>query len=115
MYCDGYGACSEAFFVVEVECFDGVVVPEGFSPNGDGVNDFLYIEGILHFPNSKIQIFNRWGREVYQSVGYQNDWDAISKTGLDLGNGKLSEGSYFILVDLGDGSIPAKSYIYLRY
>jgi gliding motility-associated-like protein len=115
LLCDGYGACSEAFFVVEVECFDGVVVPEGFSPNGDGVNDFLYIEGILHFPNSKIQIFNRWGREVYQSVGYQNDWDAISKTGLDLGNGKLSEGSYFILVDLGDGSIPTKSYIYLRY
>ena len=115
LLCDGYGTCSEAFFVVEVDCFVGVVVPEGFSPNGDGVNDLLYIEGILHFPNSKVQIFNRWGREIYQSIGYQNDWDAISKTGLDLGNGKLSEGTYFILVDLGDGSIPAKSYIYLRY
>ncbi len=113
--CDGYGACAQSILVVEVECFSGVTVPEGFSPNGDGINDMLTIPGILHFPNSRIQIFNRWGREIFDVAGYQNDWDGTSHDRLDFGNGKLPEGTYFVLLDLGDGSIPVKTYVYLRY
>ncbi len=113
--CDEFGACDEVSVIVDVECFNGVNMPQGFSPNDDGVNDFLYIEGIYHFPKNQLEIFNRWGRAVYSAKGYLNTWNGKSNNKYNLGNGRLPEGTYFIFLNLGDGSEPKKSYIYLRY
>ncbi|MFT7606222.1 MAG: gliding motility-associated-like protein, partial [Saprospiraceae bacterium] len=69
----------------------------GFSPNGDGVNDFFYIEGIEAFPDSKLNIFNRWGNEVYNKEGYLNDWGGTWKNKL------LPDGTYFYVLTDGNG------------
>jgi hypothetical protein len=35
-------------------------IPEGFSPNGDGINDLFVIRGILNYPNNTFVVYNRW-------------------------------------------------------
>jgi large repetitive protein len=86
-----------------------VFVPEGFSPNGDGINDLFVIRG---GQNQKIslEVFNRWGHTVYKSDDYKNDWNGASNTGVRVGNtGGLPEGTYFYRVQLESGRT------YVRY
>ncbi len=71
----------------------------GFSPNGDGVNDNFIILGIERFPNNRVQIFNRWGNRVYDRNGYTND-DPFSGRWDDQ---DLPDGTYFYLIDDGEG------------
>lgn len=76
-------------------------IPEGFSPNGDGVNDFFVINGIDNYTVS-ISIYNRWGNLVYSSKNYKNDWDGLSNSGLLIGS-KLPDGTYFYVINLNNG------------
>ena len=51
-------------------------IPNAFSPNGDGINDYWQIYLIELYPNAVIEIFNRWGKVVYKSKnGYDPPWD----------------------------------------
>ncbi len=86
--------CSEegSIFVKEPEA---IKLPNTFSPNGDGYNDFYVITGIQGYPDSQLDIFNRWGNLVYSKKGYTNDWNGISNNG-----NELPDGTYFIVVDL---------------
>ena len=71
----------------------------GFSPNGDGVNDNFIILGIERFPNNRVQVFNRWGNKVYDRQGYTND-DPFSGRWTDK---DLPDGTYFYLIEDGEG------------
>ncbi|MCO4292657.1 Ig-like domain-containing protein, partial [Solitalea sp. MAHUQ-68] len=51
----------------------GFMIPNVFTPNGDGTNDFFEIEGITEF-ETELYIYNRWGNEVYKTRNYQNNW-----------------------------------------
>ena len=86
--------CSEegSIFVKEPEA---IKLPNTFSPNGDGYNDFYVITGIQGYPDSQLDIFNRWGNLVYSKKGYTNDWNGLSNNG-----NELPDGTYFIVVDL---------------
>ncbi|MBK9487037.1 MAG: gliding motility-associated C-terminal domain-containing protein [Chitinophagaceae bacterium] len=56
---------------------EGCIIPNGFSPNGDGINDVFEIpcaEGNVLF-----SVWNRWGIEVYRNEQYLNDWDGTPK------------------------------------
>lgn len=52
-----------------------LTVPNVFTPNGDGFNEYFDIENVEYYPNSTMTIFNRWGRKVYENTNYQGDWD----------------------------------------
>lgn len=56
-----------------------LVIPNVFSPNGDGVNDNWDIAGLRGIANCSVQIFNRWGQQVYNSHGYSVPWDGTWK------------------------------------
>lgn len=75
-----------------------LIIPTTFSPNGDDINDTWEISGVDQYPNCFVQIFDRWGQEVFQSIGYSKSksWDGTGKTG------KLAEGVYFYIVELRD-------------
>ncbi|MRT93188.1 tandem-95 repeat protein [Ancylomarina sp. 16SWW S1-10-2] len=103
-YLDAYDDCSEY-----------VSAPEGFSPNGDGVNDFFVIKGIKDFPNSVLRIFNRWGAKIYSKKGYQNDWDGRADNSLTVGSEVIPEGTYYYVLDLKNGSKALKGFIYINY
>ena len=78
-----------------------IVIPESFSPNNNGVNEYFYIENLELFPNSLIWIYNRWGTEVYQSNNYQNDWDGRSQSKYNVAGDELPEGTYYYIFQLG--------------
>ena len=96
--CDNQGNCETAQVIVYVIC-DELQVYTGFSPNGDGVNDVFYIEGLEAYPNAQLTVFNRWGNQVYRSDSYKNDW-----TGLWEGK-LLPDGTYFYVLDDGEGNL----------
>ena len=52
--------------------------PNAFSPDGDGINDLFKIsgQGMIDF---QIEIFNRWGQMVYESIDLSNGWDGTFK------------------------------------
>ena len=50
------------------------VIPNVITPNGDGLNDVLYIKNLP--PGTHIQVFNRWGQQVFSQANYNNDWAA---------------------------------------
>jgi gliding motility-associated-like protein len=70
-------------------------VPEIITPNDDGKNDVLIIDGIEYFPNSWLKIFNRYGHVVYQKRGYDNSWGGYSNQGSFGGNRPLPGGTYY--------------------
>lgn len=80
-----------------------------FSPNGDGTNDFLKIRNIADFTNASIRIFNRYGVEVFESSNITDDriWDGTRK------GETVPDGTYFYILDLGDGSEIQKGWLQL--
>jgi len=89
-------------------------IPEGFSPNGDGINDLFIIRGIKNYPNNNFTIFNRWGDKVFDASPYENTWNGSCSKGIQIGGDALPTGTYFYVIDLGDGSKVIKGTIYLN-
>jgi gliding motility-associated-like protein/uncharacterized repeat protein (TIGR01451 family) len=89
-------------------------IPDGFSPNGDMVNDEFVIRGIANFPNNQLEVYNRWGNLVYKAVPYQNKWDGTSTSEFNVGGNVLPVGTYFYVLDLGNGTGQYKGTIYLN-
>lgn len=67
-------------------------IPDGFSPNGDGINDNFEIQGLTAFSDVTIKIFNRWGAVVYESSHYGSEkyWDG----------GDCTDGTYFYVLKM---------------
>ncbi|MEA1784603.1 gliding motility-associated C-terminal domain-containing protein [Arenibacter sp. GZD96] len=76
-----------------------------FSPNGDGTNDRLVINCIEDFPNNTIEIYDRFGNEVFKKRAYDNTWEGTRN------NKDLPKGTYFYILDLGDGTEVKKGWI----
>ena len=94
-----------------------LVIYKGFSPNGDGSNDQWIIDGILFYPENTVQVFNRWGNLVYKEAGYDNQskvWFGQTNQGIVLGDNILPDGTYFYMVDLGDGTEAQSGYVMLK-
>jgi gliding motility-associated-like protein len=89
-------------------------IPEGFSPNGDGINDVFFIRGLDIYPENSIVIFNRWGDKVFEANPYKNTWDGKAQNGIKVGGDELPVGIYFYVLDLGDNSKILKGTIYLN-
>ncbi len=89
-------------------------IPEGFSPNGDLINDLFHIRGLEYYPNNGITIYNRWGDKVFAANPYNNDWDGTTTMGLRVGGNLLPVGTYFYTFDFGNGNPIIKGTIYLN-
>jgi gliding motility-associated-like protein len=76
-----------------------IIIPEAFTPDGDGINDSFEIVGIEQAPDNTLIIFNRWGNVVYETSNYQNNWLGTSNVQLTIGNEDLPTGTYYYLFD----------------
>ncbi len=101
--------------VIELPDVD-LFIPEVFTPDGDGKNDFFVIKGI-EGRTVKLTVFNRWGNKVYQNDAYDNTWSGIPNvTGLIIGSNKLPQGTYYFIVEFEDGKDDAvNGYVVLQY
>jgi gliding motility-associated-like protein len=52
-----------------------ITIPNVFTPNNDNTNDFFVIDNLLLYDYRPVVIKNRWGKTVFQSSQYNNDWD----------------------------------------
>lgn len=73
-----------------------IVIPNTFTPNGDGFNDTWQIIRIGLYPNNEVSVFDRWGQRVYHKKGYspEGDWD-----GRYLGT-PLPTATYYYIIEL---------------
>ena len=108
--CEGT-VCDTATVAITIECFvnRNLTIYTGISPNGDDINDSFLIEGIENYPNNSVSVFNRWGNMVFHQNGYKNEWKATWDE-----RKELPDGTYFYILDLGDGSSPMKGYLQVR-
>ncbi len=85
--------CGTATDDVFIRVFKKIVIPNAFSPNGDGINDTWFIEGLDSYPESETNVFNRYGQLVFHAAGYSRAWDGRF-------NGKsLPAGTYYYTID----------------
>jgi gliding motility-associated-like protein len=71
-----------------------------FTPNNDGFNDYWEIPGLDSFGECEVKVYNRWGKLVFSSTEYHNEWDGTSN-GVNL----PSAAYYFIIKSEEAGSI----------
>lgn len=104
-----------SFFVTVEGC--EVIIPEGFSPNGDGVNDTFSIPNIEQYPNFELIIFNRLGSKIYETRGANyEEFAGIPNSGTLAGDGLLPVGTYFYVIKYNDPNIEDVSrWVYINY
>lgn len=83
------------------KCDLDLTIYDIFTPNGDGQNENWVIEGLFNYPDNSIEIFNRWGKMVYQESGYQNNWKGTDQSGKELAAGTY----YYILRVYGSSEV----------
>jgi gliding motility-associated-like protein len=91
---DAFGCSSQPFSTSVGESSEECIrIPNAFTPNGDGINDKWEIENIHLMPYARIQVFNRWGQVVFETVSDNEIWDGTSF------NGELPTGTYVYIID----------------
>ncbi len=103
---------------------DEIAIYNGVTPNGDGKNDFFWIENIDAYPANDMKIYNRWGVLVWESRGYNetnNVFNGYANVGSVAGSGNLlPTGTYFYVLTFDANSEPINGqsaytgYLYLN-
>lgn len=92
-------SASDTIEVLAKNCVVDFEMPNIFSPNQDGINEYFQPSRMLGILNVRFSVFNRWGQKVFESEG-SNGWDGKFK-----GN-NCAEGTYYWMAsyttDLGD-------------
>lgn len=102
--CVNSASFNQDVMICEITVFSGVTA------NNDGLNDVLTIQNIESYPQNKVSVFNRWGKEIFSISGYNNkdkSWPMPEEVS------KLLPSTYFYIIDLGDGSRPLKGWVEL--
>lgn len=90
---NGCQATDEVNVIVE-DCFN---IPPAFSPNGDNSNDTWKVTGLGKYPDSEIQVFDRWGQKVFSGNSSTAYWDG------KLNGNELPSADYYYIITLGNG------------
>jgi gliding motility-associated-like protein len=108
--------CTQRIFIKETP-----TIPQLISPNGDGVNDKLLIDGLtsMNYANTQLLIFTRSGQLVFQNNNYElpdNAWDGRYSEASFSKNQLVAPGVYYYILKLGGpGGQTLKGYIYVYY
>jgi gliding motility-associated-like protein len=91
------GSTRQSYNIVVTRANFAMVLPNIFTPNGDGYNDTWVLPNINLYPDCTVKIFNRGGQQVFASVGYGTPWDGTF-------NGRaLQPDVYYYIIDLKHG------------
>ena len=82
-------------------------VPNTFTPNNDGINDFWVIEDLQYYRNARVQVFDRNGRVVFESIGYPKPWDGNYKGT----SSPVPIGTYYYIIEPGNGRKAVTGYV----
>jgi gliding motility-associated-like protein len=94
LHVNSTSSCGMDSSSVFVKVYKTITIPNTFSPNGDGINDYWQIDALITYPESIMQVFDRYGQQVFRSEGYTKPWDGRY-------NGQpLPVGTYYYVLDL---------------
>ncbi len=105
-----------SFMVRTINC--APIIPQGISPNGDGLNDVFKIDGLLNvFIDFNLKIYSRQGNLIYEGGNDEGLWDAIPNTGILQQNKVVPVGTYYYVLQLNDPLYPEAylGYVYVNY
>ncbi|UPQ78268.1 gliding motility-associated C-terminal domain-containing protein [Flavobacterium azooxidireducens] len=128
LYDDGTSSCGSQVNVnvtVAEDCIvspcSSIVIYNAVSPNNDGFNDFFNIQGIECYPENTVEIYNRWGVQVFKISGYNNTdrlFDGYSNGRATFNTDKgLPTGTYWYVLNYKDLSGQMKErigYLYIQ-
>ncbi|BAV07158.1 gliding motility-associated C-terminal domain-containing protein [Filimonas lacunae] len=77
-----------------------VLVPNIFTPNGDGINDTWVIKNLSDYTNAVMQVFDRYGSRIWQLTGYAHAWDGT------VNQKPVPPATYYYIIDLKNGTKP---------
>jgi len=70
-----------------------IIIPNAFTPNGDGINDLWTIQKLSDFPQCLVSVYTRYGNLVYQSRGYVKPWDGT------VNGSPVPTGTYYYVIN----------------
>ncbi|WP_223032400.1 gliding motility-associated C-terminal domain-containing protein [Hanstruepera marina] len=92
-----------------------VKIPQVFTPNNDGINDYFNIECLEDFQSNKLLIYNRYGALLFEAENYTNDWAGKPNRGFIHDKNKpLPVGTYYYILTL-ENEKPIIGWVYLNY
>jgi gliding motility-associated-like protein len=80
----------------------GIIITAAVSPNGDGIDDFLLLDGIESFPNNTVTLLSRSGVVIYKASGYNNTTVKFDGHSNNSGN-YLPAGTYLYIIEYNNG------------
>jgi len=111
--CDTFGECTQQ--QMQIEVIGEIEIYNALSPNGDGLNDFFYIQYIDSLPSTrenKVSIYNRWGDLIFEMEDYDND--TRSFVGLSKEGNEIPSGIYFYKIEFASGRAALTGYLNLK-
>jgi len=100
--------CKDTLILIITEDTDLTINPL-LTPNGDGINDVWNIDGLSNYPQCKVNVLNRWGQVLFNSLGYASPWDGT------FNGTPLPASDYFYIIDLGNGGPVYKGTLTIKY
>jgi len=100
---DAFGCSSSAQLAIKLVM--SPVIPNVFTPNGDGVNDTWQIKNLDHYSDCEINIYNRYGQLVHHCIGYIKEWNGTTNDKL------LPAATYYYIIDLKTGTAPLRGFV----
>jgi gliding motility-associated-like protein len=97
--------CSGSTSSVAVKVYKRLVIPNTFTPNGDGVNDLWNVTALETYPKASVNVYNRYGQQVYGSTSYMKGWDGRCN-GSDV-----PVGVYYYIIDLHNGETAVSGFL----
>ncbi len=92
-----------------------LILPDGFSPNGDGINDTYEVDNLaIIYPKFEMEIYNRYGNIVYKGNASSPRFNGISNQARTVVKGELPVGMYYYIFIFNDGeNKPVQGHLYL--
>ena len=101
-------SCGLSSSAVNIRVYQKITIPNAFTPNGDGINDYWTIDALVTYPQSMTTVYTRDGQQVFKSIGYPKPWDGTC-------NGKqVTAGTYYYVIDLKNGQPPFSGWVLVQ-
>ena len=90
---------------VLVKVLEAPIIPNVFTPNGDGKNDTWQIPALESYPGNRVDVYNRYGQVIFSSAGYSIPWDGRYK------GKEAPAGTYYYIIDPKNGRKPMSGFV----
>ena len=111
--CDQLNSCTD--ITLQIDLNSEIVVFNGVSPNGDGDNDYFFIQNIQFIePENKVSIYNRWGDKVFDIENYDSENPDKRFNGVSNNGKSVTSGVYFYKVEFTSGREALSGYLTLK-